>query len=369
MRKTTFVETLILSVFLFSLFGTFMVCPQVSAQNAVQETVPAVAAPAVAMPGDPKERMLLAARTNGLAGDDVKPWHLKATYRSLDDESKVKDEGTYEEFWVSSKKFKRTFIGTSFAQTEYGTDKGILVSGQQSPQPDFMNQLRNEFVNPIVIPEPIQRTKFELKQREVGGIKFDCLNTMTSAGIPWGTVSCLGLGKSILLINSSQGGTQAIHSRAVKFQERYIAEDLRFARESKLLMTAHLDTIELLTKIEEALFQPPPDATVKPLTVSLASGVTVGMLLKKVQPEYPRSAKPAFIQGTVVLQAKIGKDGRIVDLHVISGPSELQNAALDAVRQWVYRPYLLMGQPVDVLTTINVIFTLGDQRPGTLPRP
>ena len=67
----------------------------------------------------------------------------------------------------------------------------------------------------------------------------------------------------------------------------------------------------------------------------------------------------ARIQGAVILQAKISKERRIVDLHVISGPAELQQAAIDAVRKWIYRPYLLNGEPVEVLTTVNVIFTLG----------
>jgi protein TonB len=64
------------------------------------------------------------------------------------------------------------------------------------------------------------------------------------------------------------------------------------------------------------------------------------------------------VSGTVVLQGIIAKDGHIKNLKVVSGPSLLQDAALDAVRQWMYRPYLLNGEPVEVETTINVVFTL-----------
>jgi protein TonB len=83
------------------------------------------------------------------------------------------------------------------------------------------------------------------------------------------------------------------------------------------------------------------------------------MLLQKVQPVYPPIAKAARVQGTVVLQAKISKTGSIEDLHVVSGPAMLQQAALDAVKSWRYRPYLLNNEPVEVETTVNVIFTLG----------
>ena len=65
------------------------------------------------------------------------------------------------------------------------------------------------------------------------------------------------------------------------------------------------------------------------------------------------------MQGTVVLQATISKSGTIENLRVMSGPAMLQQAALDAVRTWRYRPYLLNGEPVEVETTVNVVFTMG----------
>jgi len=75
-------------------------------------------------------------------------------------------------------------------------------------------------------------------------------------------------------------------------------------------------------------------------------------------PVYPAIAKDTGTSGTVILAAIISKNGTIENLHVISGPLMLQQAALDAVRAWRYRPYLLDGQPVEVETTVSVIFTL-----------
>jgi protein TonB len=74
---------------------------------------------------------------------------------------------------------------------------------------------------------------------------------------------------------------------------------------------------------------------------------------------YPPIAKAARVQGTVVLQATISKAGTIENLRVVSGPAMLQQAALDAVKTWRYKPYLLNNEPVEVETTVNVIFTLG----------
>jgi protein TonB len=83
------------------------------------------------------------------------------------------------------------------------------------------------------------------------------------------------------------------------------------------------------------------------------------MLLLKTTPVYPPIAKAARVSGTVVLQATISKTGSIENLHIVSGPAMLQQAAMQAVRSWRYRPYLLNNEPVEVETTVNVIFSLG----------
>ncbi len=81
-------------------------------------------------------------------------------------------------------------------------------------------------------------------------------------------------------------------------------------------------------------------------------------LLTKVPPKYPPDAKKARIQGKVVLEAVIGKTGDVENLKVISGPKELQQSALDAVRQWTYKPVLWKGAPIEVKTTVNVVYSL-----------
>ena len=83
-----------------------------------------------------------------------------------------------------------------------------------------------------------------------------------------------------------------------------------------------------------------------------------GNLIHRVQPEYPILAKMARIQGAVVLHAVISRQGVIENLEVVSGPPPLTHAAIDAVRQWRYRPYLLNDQPVEVDTEVTVNFVL-----------
>jgi protein TonB len=95
-----------------------------------------------------------------------------------------------------------------------------------------------------------------------------------------------------------------------------------------------------------------------PQKVRVSSGVAEGMLIHQVKPPYPVAAKMARVEGSVALQAVIGKDGSIQNLRVISGHPLLTSAALEAVKQWRYKPYYLNGEPVEVETQIVVNFLL-----------
>jgi protein TonB len=99
-------------------------------------------------------------------------------------------------------------------------------------------------------------------------------------------------------------------------------------------------------------------AAVPPPRIRLSS-MQSAKLLSYVKPAYPPLARTARVSGTVELEAVIGTDGRLTELHVKSGNPLLVPAAVDAVRQWVYQPTVLNGEPVEVLTTILVNFTLG----------
>jgi periplasmic protein TonB len=105
---------------------------------------------------------------------------------------------------------------------------------------------------------------------------------------------------------------------------------------------------------------PPKKETPKPPSIVNVGGrVQAAKLVRNPQPVYPQIARQARISGTVELSAIIGEDGHIQSLTVVSGHPLLRQAALDAVKQWVYQPTLLNEQAVKVNTTIDVIFTLG----------
>lgn len=100
------------------------------------------------------------------------------------------------------------------------------------------------------------------------------------------------------------------------------------------------------------------EATNLPKRARVSQGVSQGLLVRQIAPVYPAAARQNRVQGSVVLQAVIGKDGRIQDLRVVSGREELIPAAVGAVQQWRYKPYLLLGEPVEVETQITINFAL-----------
>ena len=103
---------------------------------------------------------------------------------------------------------------------------------------------------------------------------------------------------------------------------------------------------------------PPPPKPSTPKRVTVGGNVQAARLVNRVQPIYPPLARQTRISGTVKLHAIIAKNGAVESLQVVSGHPLLVQSALDAVRQWRYQPTLLNGEPVEVDTEIDVIFSL-----------
>jgi protein TonB len=122
------------------------------------------------------------------------------------------------------------------------------------------------------------------------------------------------------------------------------------------------DTIgdAFLSAIVRPPTQPSPPAEERQQRIPVGGNIQEALLIHRVLPEYPPIARTAHVSGTVVLHAIIGKDGTVRELMYVSGPALLIRAAMDAVRQWRYQPTLLNQVPVEVDTTIEVVFNLGN---------
>lgn len=105
----------------------------------------------------------------------------------------------------------------------------------------------------------------------------------------------------------------------------------------------------------------PPEAGAIPRSIRVGGNVQQAQLIRQIPPVYPSLAKNARISGPVRLKVVVAGDGTVKEVTYISGHALLANAAMDAVRQWIYKPTLLRGQPVEVVTEVEVNFTLSAQ--------
>jgi TonB family protein len=139
-----------------------------------------------------------------------------------------------------------------------------------------------------------------------------------------------------------------------------LARDIRVTRQGRRFLNIHLETAEALEQIDEADFTHTRAIKASPRRIVVSSQVMQGNLINEVEPIYPENAKQNRLQGAVMLQVTIGEDGHVQDLRVISSPvKDFFSAAMDAVRQWTYKPFLLNGEAIQVQTTVNLMFNLG----------
>jgi TonB family protein len=325
-----------------------------------------------ALPQEPRAIFAAAAPFYDFTDAALKPWHLKATYQLYDDNDKPTEQGTYEYWWVSPKVYRSTWTRPGATHTDWHTADGkhaYLTTGE--PLRYFEYKLQESLLSPLPDPKELDpaKVRFDRQILKLGSAKLPCVMAillMPQRGrlqeVPLGLFPtyCFDPNLPALRIHYSWGASVEEFNQIVKVQGKYLAREILLFEGKHRGLTATVDTIEGL-KPSDAALTPSPAALVPEVDkVNISAAVAVGSLIKKQQPVYPQDAKDARASGTVVLQATIGREGAIHNLHVISAPwPSLAAASLWAVSQWQYKPYMLNGEPVEVETTVNVIFSLG----------
>ncbi len=158
----------------------------------------------------------------------------------------------------------------------------------------------------------------------------------------------------------SSGGFVVDYDQVIKTQGRYLAGEILFHDAERKILIAKVDAIEGIDQHHPAL-TPSSDAKIAgPDKFEVSAKDAERTLIKKMKPVYPQDAKDAEFLGKVVFHATIGRDGGIRELLVVSTPwSSMTSSAFWAVSHWQYRPYMINGEPVEVRTTINVNYALG----------
>lgn len=330
-------------------------------------------APPPDLPKDPRALLDMAAPLYDFNDPTLKPWHFKATYQLYDENGKPAEQGTFEYWWASPKIFRTTWTRPGASHSDWYTSDGKYSYKRTGGALEYFEyKLQSAFLSPLPKPNDLDPAKIRL-DRELepifAGDKSPCIMVvplMPQHGqlqiVPIGLFPtyCFDPKLPALRASFSWGAIAMLFNHIVKVQGRYFPEEIQLSEGKRAILTAKVDKVEGLNPLDAALI-PPTDAKTPNAdkATQIAPAVMVGMLVKKKQPVYPQDAKDARVSGEVTLGATIGRDGGIHELRVVSTPwPSLTASALWAVSQWRYQPYLLNGEPVDVETTVNVIYSL-----------
>jgi TonB family protein len=349
---------------LFLVF-TLFVCVRLHTQQPTPESVP---------PTDPKALLSAAAKAYDFTSAELSPWHLKATYQLYDVNGVPAQNGTLEYWWASPRVHRSAWTRPGMERTEWTTEDGATYRRQTGePLKHFERILEQSLISPLPakkLMEPGRR--LDMRTISAGSGHISCM-TSTPQSMAQGKLQaphppiagyyCFDPHTQALRLTYFNSVTTD-YSRVASFQGRFLARDMSISVGKITVFSVSVETLEALDSTNAEL-NPPPDAervsdAVRGPAADSGGSITIGSLVKKTQPVYPSEAKASLIQGTVVLAAIIGKDGKIKDLEALASPSEvLTKSALDSVRKWEYKPYLLNGAPVEVDTVVNVIYAFG----------
>jgi hypothetical protein len=284
---------------------------------------------------------------NGLQSMDLPPWHIVLTYDQFDEDGDNVHSGVYEEYWAGAKKYKRIYKADNFNQTDYATDKGLYRLGDQAFPDRAQSQVRAEIIDPFSYAATLRDVHARNEERTFSGYNLECVIIERNSGISDPTQYCFELGSSILRYNRGFGWFQTVYNKIAPFQGRSLARDVEVTDGGKPYLKLHVETIELISHVDDADFMPPP-AAVGPLG-DRVSGVHP-VQIKTSFPQWPASLRSQHF--TVTVEFVIGKDGHVLSAHGISGFAEGYKGCEDAVRKWVFAPYLVLGKPVEVETKV-----------------
>ncbi|MEO6829037.1 MAG: energy transducer TonB, partial [Acidobacteriaceae bacterium] len=233
---------------------------------------------------------------------------------------------------------------------DYATEQGLFRLGDQRwPSPAEM-QVLTDVVDPFSYAATLLGFHIKNVVHTFGAHSLDCvLLERTPLATRNPTQYCLDPGGSALRYSRGSGWFQTTYNDIVTFQGRNLARDVVVTDGGKPFLKLNVKVIETISHIDEKDFVPPTDA------VRLGGKPLSGVFPKTVKlafPEWPMSLRGQHFLVTVNIV--IGKDGHVVSAHAISGPPKAYKAAEKTARKWIYQPYLIMGEPTEVETKIEM---------------
>jgi TonB family protein len=314
------------------------------------------------------DRLHSAIALNSIDDPQLKPWHLQLSFQLFDVKGEASEKGTVEEWWAGPSSYKIVYTSPSYTATEIHTKDRVFRSKRAVAAPDLIELVLQQVVHPIQSEQDFSPSKPTVLHHDFGNVKTDCIMLVQEvkniSNPPLGLFPtyCLNRDNDKLRISYDFDSQVVSRDRIGVFQERKVVSDQTIYYRSVKAISAHLEALQTTTVAADDL-DPSPDleeVQVKPVAIS--SGLISGRKIGGDAPHYPADARRNHVSGSVVLAARIGGDGRIHSLRIVSAPTtDLAVASIVAVRTWTYTPFLLGGKPTDIETQVTVNFNFQPQ--------
>ncbi len=314
-----------------------------------------------------------ASARNTLLAADLPPWHLRAGYQAFGEDGKPEAQGVFEEFHAGPKKDRVGYTSPVFTQTDYLLASGHLRAGNPRWAGLVEQLVRHNLVHPMPNPGVLGGAVLSRGQMEASGKPLSCIAITLPAAAerdqPAQPFYCFDeqnaapgpvLSPVLRAAGSAGHAFETAYDQPVEFHGHTVARLVHVRRAGKPFLDIHVETLETIEGAQDAVFEPPADAAAPPpQRVRISAALAQAYLREGAAPSYPLLSEHARIEGTVVIQALIGINGRPLQTTVVSTPSkDLATSAIDAIRQWTYRPYLVNGEPAEMVTEIKMQFRL-----------
>ena len=325
-------------------------------------------------PASLRQRLEQTSSETNLDQEGLLPWHLKLDVKLLQTSTQKAGQGTIEMWWQNPKSYRIQYVLPDYNAVYLRQPTGEYRTADQDSPSLIADSLLNQAIHPLSLTPAAPNEAPELRSNKFGKIALDCImlskqlkpngdsRVRLPPVLPLGLFPtyCLNPGTSTLRVTFSLGSQAVIRNSVGVFQKKSVSTETALYEGASQVAVSHATSLRS-EAFPANFFEPSADLTNVDKIPKLSGGVLAGTILKKTPPIYPESAKQNHLSGLVVLHAIIGRDGHIHQLEVMSAPDgDLALASLDAVRTWVYKPYLLNGRATEVDSTITVNFAFGN---------
>ena len=294
----------------------------------------------------PTATLKLAEGANGLDLHPQKPWHIELTYDQFDEDGDNVHSGTIEEFYAGPKKYKRILQSDTLTQTDVATAAGLFRAGDQRWESPTQLQVEQETLQPFYLADDDPKTtKLEALQWSVGKTALSCVG-LSSKEVHMITVSgltklCFDPGTTRLRYTRGRGWDETTYNDFAEFDGREVARRITVTHVGKPFLKIHIEKLETYSPAGEEDFAPPVGSTQLQGRIKLPAAM--------LRLTYPGDlGGSGGDNGVVQVRFVMGKDGKVIEAAVIAGPKGLQKKAVAAMYGCRFRPFLILGEPVEV---------------------